>query len=131
MAARTCLDGAGYQRASNSFTNPRRRHPMNTREVPFAAWKLGYNHMPPQALVLHPHTTILRRCAYVFWDLARIQRYQLLPIFDKLSESPMQLEWVWDRAEQEAMSHSWEERSKIYQKGGRGYWNGDDSNRSE
>jgi hypothetical protein len=67
-----------------------------------------------------------RLAAYVFWDWSRIQRYDLLQEFPNQTESYEPSDEALD-----AMEHSFDERSKIWQKGGRGYWNGDDMSRIE
>lgn len=61
-----------------------------------------------------------RKRAYVFWDLERSQRYDLMRVFEELSTA----EAFRDEAaneESERMRRSWEERSKIWQRRGRGY----------
>ncbi|KAI0967016.1 hypothetical protein F4678DRAFT_447161 [Xylaria arbuscula] len=100
---------------------------------PFIAWKPNHDHLPREAWVLMTDNAVLRRCAYVLWDAARIRRYNMLQIFDKLSQRPFASESEFNAEAFEAMFRSFAQRSKIWQKGGRGYWNGseDDSDRSQ
>ncbi|KAJ3577903.1 hypothetical protein NPX13_g2663 [Xylaria arbuscula] len=94
---------------------------------PFLAWKLGHDHLPREGWVLMTDNAVLRRCAYVLWDTDRIQRYNMVPTLNKLSflyEPELGTEAY------EAMFRSFALRSKIWQKGGRGYWE-DDSDPSQ
>ncbi|KAI0555380.1 hypothetical protein F4679DRAFT_166559 [Xylaria curta] len=100
---------------------------------PFIAWKSNHDHLPREAWVLMTDNAALRRGAYVLWDADRIQRYNMFQIFDKLLHRPFTSEPEFDTEAYEAMFHSFAQRSKIWQKGGRGYWNGseNDSDRSQ
>ncbi|KAI1733360.1 hypothetical protein F4680DRAFT_464956 [Xylaria scruposa] len=100
---------------------------------PFIAWKSNHDHLPREAWVLMTDNAVLRRYAYVLWDAAGIQRYNMLQIFDKLSQRPFASASEFDTEAHKAMFRSFEQQSKIWQKGGRGYWNGseNDSDRSQ
>lgn len=65
-----------------------------------------------------------RLAAYVFWDSDRIKRCNLLTILEDQNESPVPP----DEAE-DTMRLSFAERSKIWLRGGRGYWDWNDLSR--
>lgn len=69
-----------------------------------------------------------RERAYVLWDKDRLQQYNLLELFaGALPKSELELED--SEAEHDIMIKSFDERSKIWQKAGRGYWSQGDETR--
>ncbi|CAK4032754.1 Hypothetical predicted protein [Lecanosticta acicola] len=67
----------------------------------------------------------LRERAYVFWDSERLRRHGLTEHFQNVEEYSTSQP---TDSEREEMYRSFEERSKIWQKGGRGFWyDGDES----
>lgn len=69
------------------------------------------------------NTAWLRDRAYVFWDRDRLRNHQ-----GGFGEDPGD-ERDYTAAEYEEMIESFHERSKFWQKGGKGYWSKDDTSR--
>ena len=65
----------------------------------------------------------LRERAYVFWDGNRLRNHP-----DGLGEDPGDRRG-YTKAEHEDMMESFDERSKVCQKGGKGYWSKNDTSR--
>lgn len=65
----------------------------------------------------------LRERAYVFWDSVRFEIYDLLELFENTQEDS-ELQRAYDNIDE--IYESFEERSKIWQKGGWGYWKKND-----
>ncbi len=65
----------------------------------------------------------LRERAYVFWDKERLRNHP-----DGFGEDPGDRR-DFDAAEHEDMIDSFDERSKVWLKGGSGYWSRDDTSR--
>lgn len=70
-----------------------------------------------EAVFLHENAT-LRECAYVLWDEARLRRLEHRlweDIWGERQPEPTE-------EENDEMLESFEERSRIWREGGRGYW---------
>ncbi|KAI1149476.1 hypothetical protein F4825DRAFT_464112 [Nemania diffusa] len=94
----------------------------DTDEGPFIAWHEAHLDTPHDCWVLLQDNASARRCAYVFWDAARVAQYNLLQTLDKLPSIPQYP----SHEEFLKMQHSFNERSRLWQKGGKGYWNPSD-----
>lgn len=87
----------------------------DTDPGPYEAWYAAHAHLPPGAWVMFSDNTGRRQRAYVLWDWSRIKGYSLLEEFENTPE-PAYLQ-----GDIKAMEHSFEERSKVWQQGGKGY----------
>jgi hypothetical protein len=92
---------------------------------PYEAWRRGNAHSTLEETLMFPETAWLRERAYVLWDGARVQE-QGESIF---GDAPPEYQDVYTRQESKEMHESFAERSKIWQKGGRGYWTRGDTSR--
>lgn len=99
-------------------------------EGPYEAWYAAHKHLPKGAWFMLDHNGWLRDRAYVFWDWDRIKKHHLLEIFQSDSDQGDQRH-IPTSEEFEEMQESFDERSKIWQKGGKGYWSKGDSSRIE
>ncbi|KAI0897554.1 hypothetical protein F4806DRAFT_462652 [Annulohypoxylon nitens] len=99
---------------------------QDTDKGPFEAWRMAFNHWPRSAWVMLSNNSGLRERAYVFWDLDRIETYGMLKLFENTPEDS-ELQRAYDDIDE--MHESFEERSKIRQKGGSGYWKKNDESR--
>lgn len=86
---------------------------------PYDAWYQAHKELPRPAFTLASEHDGLRERAYVLWDGARLREYGLLETFSHVFEFSTREHSEEERA---AMEHSWDERSKIWQKGGSGFW---------
>ncbi|KAI1658971.1 hypothetical protein F4813DRAFT_355275 [Daldinia decipiens] len=93
---------------------------------PFEAWRVAFNPLPRSAWVMLTNNYGLRERAYVFWDLDRIETYDMMKLFENTPEDS-ELQRAYD--DMDEMRESFEERSKIWQKGGSGYWSKNDASR--
>lgn len=99
---------------------------------PYQAWKVSNGHFPRSAWVMYGGTAGHRERAYVFWDVERVERYMLLDLFKSLPE-----DWGRGRGRNRElnaqdfkdMRKSFVERSKIWRRGGSGYWSKGDESR--
>lgn len=96
---------------------------------PWEAWRGAHADLPRNAFVMFSENSGLRDRAYVFWDNQRFARYCLLRKFER--EAPPRVEILPESDEWTQMERSWEARSKIWQRGGRGYWAEGDLSRIE
>ncbi|KAI1632894.1 hypothetical protein F4809DRAFT_56899 [Biscogniauxia mediterranea] len=95
-------------------------------EGPRIAWHYTHEGLPQGAWVMFDDNAGLRERAYVFWDSARLQRYNLLESFNDV---PGDSSHMYTFENLDEMEESFNERSEIWQKGGQGYWSkGDESN---
>jgi hypothetical protein len=92
---------------------------------PFEAWRVAYKDLSRSAWVMLGNTG-LRERAYVLWDQDRLLRYNMLELFEN---APKDLELLTAEDGYDNMLESFEERSNIWQEGGRGYWSADDKSR--
>ncbi|XDG07853.1 hypothetical protein ABKA04_007468 [Annulohypoxylon sp. FPYF3050] len=92
----------------------------------FEAWRVIFNPFPRIAWVMLADNSGLRERAYVFWDSVRLEIYDLLQLFENTQEDS-ELQRAYDHIDE--MYESFEERSKIWQKGGSGYWKKNDESR--
>jgi hypothetical protein len=76
--------------------------------------------------VKHPEFLRFRKCAYVLWDFDRLVKYNMLNLFKQLPETS---DPPYTSQHEDDMRGSFDERSKIWQKGGSGYWSKDDTSR--
>lgn len=90
---------------------------------PYEAWYAAHVHLPAGAWVMFPDNAGRRERAYVLWDGSRIQQYKLLEEFENAAEPS------YVPGDVETMEKSFEERSKIWQQGGTGYWSPGDTSR--
>ena len=93
--------------------------PQDTDSGPYDAWRVTHLQVNRFAFVMFGNSQTCREHAYVFWDSARQQEHELLTLFDNLPQGERH---EYTNEEHEAMRRSWDERSEVYQKGGRGYW---------
>ncbi|GAP83033.1 putative amp dependent ligase [Rosellinia necatrix] len=98
----------------------------DTDDGPFRAWQAGHSRIVPYgAWAMLPENAWLRRRAYVFWDLDRIHRNNLLVLSEKEPTSPSPD----DSKDIDDMFKSFDIRSEIWQEGGSGYWSEGDTSR--
>ncbi|KAH8655248.1 hypothetical protein BX600DRAFT_515083 [Xylariales sp. PMI_506] len=90
---------------------------------PYTAWYDAHTHLPPGAWVMFADNSARRERAYVLWDWGRITAYNLL---EKFEDAP---ELTESQDDFEVIIHSFQERSKIWQQGGWGYWTEGDNSR--
>lgn len=94
---------------------------------PYKAWFSAHSHIPSNNYwSMFEENAGRRERAYVLWDGERLDSYGLLEAFDQAPEEPEH--WNGD---EEAMQRSFDERSKIWQKGGWGFWKEGDLSRIE
>lgn len=105
---------------------PTESQDQDTDKGPFEAWRVAFNPWPRSAWVMLTNNSGLRERAYVFWDLDRIETYGMLKLFENTPEDS-ELQRAYDDVDE--MRESFEERSKIWQKGGSGYWSKNDESR--
>ncbi|KAI1212719.1 uncharacterized protein F4807DRAFT_347655 [Annulohypoxylon truncatum] len=99
---------------------------QDTDEGPLAGWRVAFNPWPRSAWVMLAHLSALRERAYVFWDLDRIEIYRMRALFN---DAPANSELQRAYHDLDEMRESFEERSRIWQKGGSGYWSKNDESR--
>lgn len=63
-------------------------------------------------------TAGLRERAYVLWEMERMERHMMLKVLEGVPETPNQ---AYSDGKFDDMQQSFEQRSKIWQKGGLGY----------
>lgn len=93
---------------------------------PVEAWRVAFKDLPRSMWVMLTKNSGLRERAYVFWSLDRLERYDLLELFKNAPDDSELLRAVNGWGD---MFKSFEERSKIAQRGGSGYWSKDDESR--
>nr|XP_036579383.1 uncharacterized protein CTRU02_10629 [Colletotrichum truncatum]KAF6786930.1 hypothetical protein CTRU02_10629 [Colletotrichum truncatum] len=92
---------------------------------PFRSWYTAHKGVPLGAGLMLQENEWLRDCAYVLWDWNRVEKHQLLKLFEEPSGSrPSPNGEKFDE-----MVQSFRERSDIWQKGGSGYWSKGDTSR--
>ncbi|KAF2489262.1 hypothetical protein BU16DRAFT_598145 [Lophium mytilinum] len=106
-----------------------RRDDQDTDKGPFSAWFSDYRSLPRDAWVMFSDKAGLRERAYVLWDSDRIKRFNLMNVFSSVPEDPSYL--CTDEDIVDDMRTSFDERSKIWQKGGSGYWSKNDTSKVE
>lgn len=103
---------------------PIESHDQNTDKGPFEAWRVAFNRFSTCMWVMLTDNSELREWAYVFWDLDRMETSGMLELFEYApGYSELELACYDDIDE---MRESFEERSKIWRKGGSGYWSKND-----
>ena len=105
---------------------PTESQDQDTDKGSFEAWRVIFNPFPRIAWVMLSDNSGLRERAYVFWDSVRFEIYDLLQLFENTQEDS-ELQHAYDNIDE--MYESFEERSKIWQKGGSGYWRKNDESR--
>ena len=90
---------------------------------PFEAWREANADHWLEDSCMRIDVDWLRERAYVFWDENRPRNHQ-----DGFGEDPGDRR-DYTKAEHEDMLESFDERSKVWQKGGKGYWSRDDTSR--
>lgn len=119
----------------SDFRDPRHyackvKHPFfdDPDDGPFILWKWAHDGWPLSMSVLHLHHSMLRKGGYVMWDRARLYGRGILyddwePVLRELVINLPDAVVYYER-----WRPSWQERSRIYVKGGRGWWDfGDES----
>ncbi|EHK16882.1 uncharacterized protein TRIVIDRAFT_206460 [Trichoderma virens Gv29-8] len=101
-------------------------HSEDANKGPFQAWRMAFNDLPRRAWAMLTNNAGLRERAYVFWDVERLERCGLLSLFEDVSEDS---ELLSANKDFDGMYESFEERSRIWQKGGLGYWSNDGESR--
>ncbi|KAK4099981.1 hypothetical protein N658DRAFT_143270 [Parathielavia hyrcaniae] len=91
----------------------------------YESWHSTHADLDLELVLMHPSTRWLRERAYVFWDGDRVQN-QLRGGFGK----PDSREPKDNRAFADRLT-SFEQKTDIWRKGGRGYWSRDDMSRKE
>ncbi|MCJ1434095.1 hypothetical protein MMC27_003461 [Xylographa pallens] len=91
---------------------------------PAKAWRWAHEHLPLDCFVHLDDHRKLRERGYVMWDLERLEQWDLFrEPWERVPEA--NVDFV---QEYEAMIRSFGERSKIWRRGGRGWWSeGDES----
>ncbi|KAK1775415.1 hypothetical protein QBC45DRAFT_422270 [Copromyces sp. CBS 386.78] len=103
------------------------RHSDQTEEDtdcgPYQAWRNANEGLSLEESIMMAHNSWLRERAYVFWDAHRVSKLQ-----DGFGEDPG-YQAAFTEQEYNEMLESFDERSKIWQKGGTGYWSRGDTSR--
>ena len=95
---------------------------------PYDVWSWANQDELPDRFIFAWDKALLRKRGYVMWDRARIAEDNMMDIFKKImsvpppSLEPMQDEW-------DEMQMTFEERSRIWQRGGRGFWSKEDESK--
>ncbi|KAI0383085.1 hypothetical protein F5Y04DRAFT_287634 [Hypomontagnella monticulosa] len=103
--------------------------PPENRDIdkgPFKVWRVVFSLWPPSEWNMLDSNAEVRERAYVFWDLDRIEKYGMLELFENPPEGA---EIYQVHGDFDEMHESFEERSKIWQRGGSGYWSKNDESR--
>ena len=100
---------------------------------PFRAWCYARS-KDPEMRVMDLGRYGLRRRAYVFWDAARLRKYDLLDAFDGVPKFEDVIREYLDEdgdgdRQIQVMKESWAKRSRIWNRGGRGRWSEGDTSR--
>ncbi len=95
----------------------------DTDQGPYEAWREANADYWLSDSCMSSDAAWLRERAYVFWDEDRLRNHQ-----DGFGEDPGDRRDC-TKAEHEDMLESFDERSKVWQKGGKGYWSRDDTSR--
>ncbi len=96
----------------------------NTDRGPYEAWRKANSDRWLEDSVMLSEAGWLRDRAYVFWDGDRLRSWEPGGFGDESGD------WRdYTDAEHKEMMESYHERSKIWQKGGKGYWNKNDTSR--
>lgn len=95
---------------------------------PKEAWQQAHYSLPWAAWVMFAEHAGRRKRAYVFWDLEQSERYGLSRVFEELSGEEAHCDEVTEE-DLNQMQNSWDERSKIWIRGGRRYWSEGDWSR--
>ena len=91
---------------------------------PAKAWRWAHEHVSRDSFVQYEYHRELRKRGYVMWDLERLERWNLFGAAWE-SDPKVDIDYV---QEYQAMIKSFDERSEIYERGGRGWWSeGDES----
>ncbi|KAI1331455.1 hypothetical protein F5Y16DRAFT_268570 [Xylariaceae sp. FL0255] len=96
-----------------------RRDEDNLDEGSFRVWKKCYGIYNLARCILEEDNGANRICAYVFWDLERVQRHSLLGVFGW--SATIMLDHTPNEQAYQEMQRSFEERSRPWKKGERGY----------
>jgi hypothetical protein len=105
-----------------------RRHDVQDTDLgPLAAWRAVHGAEAYDGIMMADSAGYRER-AYVLWDLDRIDRHNMLQVLEKTPENSSHAHEYGSDVFAE-MEESFEERSKIWQKGGSGYWRKGDDNR--
>ncbi|EFX06624.1 hypothetical protein CMQ_6945 [Grosmannia clavigera kw1407] len=122
----TPLEDYSKEKRDALFEPSEPRHDVD--RGPFEAWWAANKELPLHSSLMMNHNAGFREQAYVLWDEDRLKRYSLLELFSETApESELELEDT--ENEHDVMEKSFDARSEIYQKGGRGYWSNDDEHR--
>lgn len=101
---------------------------QDTDNGPASAWQSEHRYVSREAWVMTGYNAGLRERAYVLWDNDRLDKYSMLELYRSVPEDPSHMchedEFI-------NMQKSFEERSQIWRKGGRGYWSPNDTSRIE
>ena len=91
---------------------------------PAKAWRWAHEHVSRDCFVQYEYHRELRQRGYVMWDLERLEHWDLFRApWENASEAKSELV-----EEYEAMIKSFDTRSEIWHRGGRGWWSeGDES----
>lgn len=99
----------------------------DTDRGPFEAWRLAFAHLPRGAwdMRMLEHAW-LRERAYVLWDMRRLGEHGMLGMIEDAPEDSALQDMERDLG---SMWESFDERSQVCKKGGRGYWSKGDTSR--
>lgn len=95
---------------------------------PYNAWYWAHERDYSEQFFLDGSQQLLRQRGYVMWDDWRLQKWNLFsePFSDR-NYPPLRNELTEER--QREIKESWERRSEIYRRGGRGWWSKDDESK--
>lgn len=98
----------------------------DTDKGPYEAWRVAFGYMHGTQWVMMTDHAWLRERAYVLWDMRRLEEYGMLEVIENAPEDSALIEAEKDL---EDMQESFVERSRIWNKGGRGYWSKGDTSK--
>lgn len=103
-----------------------RHDSQDTDQGPYLAWRAFHGYLPRSAWVMLSTNSGLRERGYVLWDWDRMERYNMIELFQNI---PNRASHAHTDEDYEEMEASFDQRSKIWQKGGSGYWRKGDTSK--
>ncbi|MCJ1402995.1 hypothetical protein MMC11_006217 [Xylographa trunciseda] len=88
---------------------------------PVRAWQWAHADSSRERYYFRDDQRVLRQSGYVMWDMSRISDWIELR-WDSYPQLRSQIDDGEDERLRKAMQKSWSERSKVLQRGGRGWW---------
>jgi len=106
-----------------------KRHLAVDKDIgPFQVWRWAYADSTKAFLYFGDGKGKLREFGYVMWDIARLAQQSLFGYHWDRYPGPIVRRQEYDRLNRE-MQNSFRERSKVWQRGGRGWWSSGDESR--